>query len=116
MASRSRGRKAVDRDQNAWEGTPAGGQLSLSQVRVPQDVRAAGLTTKALIARSPSLHDGRRFDVKLTAAGRRAIRLVEPIIADNRRQALRGMTDKTVRHTGDALQAIVNNCQTEDDA
>lgn len=74
------------------------------------------LATKAFIARSPSAHDGRRFDLKLTAAGRRAIRLVEPIIADNRRQALRGVSGRTVRLTGDALQAIINNCQTEDDA
>src|SRR5438046_10617804 len=44
MASRSRGREAVDRNQNAWEGTPASGQLSLPQVRIPQDVRAADLT------------------------------------------------------------------------
>jgi hypothetical protein len=44
VASRSRGRKAVDRNQNAWERTPARRQLSLSQVRIPRDVRAAGLT------------------------------------------------------------------------
>jgi hypothetical protein len=44
VASRSRGREVVDWNQNAWEGTPASGQLSLSQVRIPQDVRAAGLT------------------------------------------------------------------------
>src|SRR5262245_33631857 len=44
VAPRPRGREAVDRNQNAWPGTLAGGQLSLSQVRVPQVVRAAGLT------------------------------------------------------------------------
>jgi len=44
VASRSREGEVVHRNQNAWERAPAGGQLSLSQVRISQDVRAAGLT------------------------------------------------------------------------
>ena len=44
MASRPRRRETVDRNQNAREGTLEGGQLSVPQVRVPEVVRAAGLT------------------------------------------------------------------------
>jgi hypothetical protein len=44
VAPRPRGRDAFDRNQNAWEGTPADYQLSLSQMRVHQVVRTAGLT------------------------------------------------------------------------
>jgi len=44
VASRPRRGETLDRNQNAREGTPAGSQLSVSQVRVPEVVRAAGLT------------------------------------------------------------------------
>ena len=48
VAPRPRGREAIDRNQNAWEGAPAGCQLSLSRVRVHQVVRTAGLTNLKL--------------------------------------------------------------------
>lgn len=44
VGSGSRGKEVVHRNQNPWEGAPAGRHLSLSQMRVPQDVCPAGLT------------------------------------------------------------------------
>jgi hypothetical protein len=57
VASRSRGGEALDRNQNARERAPAGGQLSLSQVRIPQDVRAAGVTIVEPVGLSRRTYD-----------------------------------------------------------
>jgi hypothetical protein len=63
LAPGPRGTEAVDRNQNAWEATPAGGQLSVSHVRVPQNVCTAGLTN--------AIEKGRARLVQATVPGSR---------------------------------------------
>jgi DNA-binding MarR family transcriptional regulator len=74
------------------------------------------LETKDLVVRHSHATDRRRSTLKLTAKGMAIIRTLAPVIAENRRIALRGMNAADLKRSQQLLDAIVENCRSETDA
>ena len=69
------------------------------------------LEKKGYVARGLHPSDGRRSALSLTPAGMRAIRAVLPIIASNRKRALRGVRGTQLDEVRDVASTISANCQ-----
>lgn len=68
------------------------------------------LEVKALIRRAPDRRDARRTRLTLTASGESLVAQLTPIIAANRRHALRGVPTADVTCAQHVLAAILANC------
>ena len=68
------------------------------------------LERKGLLRRTPHPSDGRRSELVLTSAGESVIRMVEPIVQANRRQALDGIDADEVARLRTVLKRITENC------
>jgi DNA-binding MarR family transcriptional regulator len=68
------------------------------------------LERKGLLHRTPHPSDGRRSELVLTSAGESVIRMVEPIVQANRRQALDGIDAEEVARLRTVLKRITENC------
>ncbi|HEX6628913.1 MAG TPA: MarR family transcriptional regulator [Gemmatimonadaceae bacterium] len=69
------------------------------------------LEKKGYISRRVHPRDGRRSSLGLTAAGNRAIRAVQPVIASNRTRALKGLRRKEMNAARELLVTVTANCQ-----
>lgn len=74
------------------------------------------LVAKGFVRRSKHPEDGRRSSLTLTTAGEKTIRALQPIIASNRRHALRGIAPAEVAKAHTLLEGIVANCQPRETA
>ena len=69
------------------------------------------LERKGLLRRKPHPNDGRRSELVLTSSGETAVRTVEPIARDNRRQALDGIDADEIARLRAVLERIIENCE-----
>lgn len=74
------------------------------------------LESKGLLVRHTHERDGRRSTLKLTPRGMGIIKTLAPVIAENRRVALRGLKPAELKRTQELLDTIVMNCRPETDA
>ena len=68
------------------------------------------LESKGYVTRVSHTHDKRRSRLGLTRLGTDTIRLLQPTVSSNRRQAVRGIPAKDLAHTRKLLDAIAANC------
>ncbi|MEZ0542844.1 MarR family winged helix-turn-helix transcriptional regulator [Fibrella arboris] len=68
------------------------------------------LVKKQLITQTASKQDRRRVDRQITAKGEALIEAVAPIIAQNRRAALEGLSDEAIDQLRQTLLHIDGNC------
>lgn len=68
------------------------------------------LVKKELVIQSASQQDRRRVDRQITTKGEQLIQAVTPIIAQNRRTALDGLSDEAIEQLRQTLLHIDSNC------
>ncbi|WP_375446411.1 MarR family winged helix-turn-helix transcriptional regulator [uncultured Fibrella sp.] len=68
------------------------------------------LVKKELLIQSASKQDRRRVDRQITPKGEQLIQAVSPIIAQNRRTALAGISDEAIEQLRQTLLLIDSNC------
>ena len=69
----------------------------------------ARLQGKGMVARNRSQHDARSYEVRLTAAGRKALAVAMPIAQSVDKRLLGGVPVRAQRDAAGLLQAIVTN-------
>lgn len=67
------------------------------------------LVRDGLVSRRTAKTDSRYTEVSLTRAGQRAFEAVYPIAVEHQTTALKGFSDKEIRHLSELLQRIQNN-------
>ena len=76
-----------------------------SITRIIQLLEAKGFVTRVLHTR-----DKRRSKLGLTRLGVDTIRMLQPIVSSNRRQAVRGISSRNIARTHELLDSIAANC------
>lgn len=69
------------------------------------------MVNKEYLTREIDKEDRRRFELKLTQKGKDTLQLLTPVIEQNRKTALYGLTDLEINQLYDTLQKIISNCQ-----
>jgi len=69
------------------------------------------MVKKDFLKRTINQSDRRKFDLKITSKGENALKLLTPIIKENRKKALNGLSNKEIDTLGEILQKITNNCK-----
>ena len=69
------------------------------------------LVRRGYVTREPHPDDRRRSRLRLSRRGREATDLLDPVIAANRADALRGLSRADRERLGQALDLITANCQ-----
>jgi DNA-binding MarR family transcriptional regulator len=100
---------------NVIQDAPTLGQLEIAE-RVFKDQASIAriinlLEKKQLVIQSVSQHDRRRADRLITPKGKELLEAVTPIIAQNRRTALEGLSDEAIEQLRQTLMVIDENCQ-----
>ncbi|AYA36530.1 MarR family transcriptional regulator [Hymenobacter oligotrophus] len=68
------------------------------------------LTQRGLLSAVPLPHDGRRTQLRVTEEGHRILDAVQPIVNDNRKTALAGISDDELAQLRSLLERITQNC------
>lgn len=68
------------------------------------------LTRRGLLSAVPLPHDGRRTQLRVTAAGQRILDAVQPIVLQNRAHALAGISSEEQKVLQHLLERIARNC------
>ncbi len=69
------------------------------------------MVNKDYLTREIDKEDRRRFNLKLTEKGKTTLRLLNPVIEQNRKTALYGLSDLEINQLYSTLQKIISNCQ-----
>ncbi|HEX9957539.1 MAG TPA: MarR family transcriptional regulator [Fibrella sp.] len=100
---------------NILQESPTLGQLEIAE-RVFKDQASIArimnlLEKKELLIQTASKQDRRRVDRLITPKGEELLRAVSPIVAQNRRTALQGLSDEAIEQLRQTLTIIDENCQ-----
>lgn len=68
------------------------------------------LVKKELVERHINKSDRRKFELKITKNGKKMIELISPIVENNRKQALKGITKLEQNNLISRLEILINNC------
>lgn len=68
------------------------------------------LVKKELVERHINNSDRRKFELKITKNGKKMIELISPIVENNRKQALKGITKLEQNNLTSRLEILINNC------
>jgi MarR family transcriptional regulator for hemolysin len=71
------------------------------------------LVGKEYIIRSPHPTDRRRFQLKLTPTAVKILDVMQPLIENNRRTALKDVNEQQISQFQQVLNLIYNNCKVE---
>ncbi|WP_338812981.1 MarR family transcriptional regulator [Bernardetia sp. Wsw4-3y2] len=69
------------------------------------------MVNKDYLTREIDKEDRRRFNLKLTEKGKTTLQLLNPVIEQNRKTALYGLSDLEINQLYSTLQKIISNCQ-----
>jgi DNA-binding MarR family transcriptional regulator len=69
------------------------------------------MVNKNYLLRKQSKGDKRRIILKISAKGKRAIKLLAPTILQNRKTALGGISLKDLSQLSSTLNKIIDNCK-----
>jgi len=69
------------------------------------------LVKKELVERHINKSDRRKFELKITKNGKKMIELISPIVENNRKQALKGITKLEQNNLISRLEILINNCK-----
>lgn len=69
------------------------------------------LVKKELVERHINNSDRRKFELKITKNGKKMIELISPIVENNRKQALKGITKLEQNNLTSRLEILINNCK-----
>lgn len=69
------------------------------------------LVKKELVERHINNSDRRKFELKITKNGKKMIELISPIVENNRKQALKGITKLEQNNLISRLEILINNCK-----
>ncbi len=69
------------------------------------------LVKKELIERHINNSDRRKFELKITRNGKKMIEMIYPIVSNNRKKALRGITKNEQNNLTSQLEILINNCK-----
>lgn len=69
------------------------------------------LVKKELVERHINNSDRRKFELKITKNGKKMIELIYPIVHNNRKQALKGITKIEQNNLTAHLEILINNCK-----
>ncbi len=69
------------------------------------------LVKKELIERHINNSDRRKFELKITRNGKKMIEMIYPIVTNNRKQALKGITKIEQNNLTSQLEILINNCK-----
>ena len=69
------------------------------------------LVKKELVERHINKSDRRKFELKITKNGKKMIELISPIVKNNRKQALKGITKLEQNNLTSRLEILINNCK-----
>lgn len=100
---------------NVIQESPALGQHEIAD-RVFKDQASIAriinlLIKKELVTQTTSQQDRRRVDRVITTKGEQLLQAVTPIVAQNRRTALQGLSAETIEELRQTLLLIDKNCQ-----
>lgn len=100
---------------NILQECPTLGQLDIAERVFKDQASIARIMTllekKELLIQTTSQQDRRRIDRLITPKGEELLRAVSPIIAQNRRTALEGLSDEAIEQLRQTLTIIDENCQ-----
>ncbi|UYZ60406.1 MarR family winged helix-turn-helix transcriptional regulator [Hymenobacter latericus] len=68
------------------------------------------LTQRGLLSAVPLPHDGRRTQLRVTEEGHRILDAVQPIVNENRKTALAGISEDELGQLRSLLERITQNC------
>ncbi|MGB3235226.1 MAG: MarR family transcriptional regulator [Ferruginibacter sp.] len=68
------------------------------------------LVKKELVERHINNSERRKFELKITKNGKKMIELISPIVKNNRKQALKGITKLEQNNLTSRLEILINNC------
>lgn len=69
------------------------------------------LVKKELVERHINKSDRRKFELKITRNGKKMIEMIYPIVHNNRKQALKGITKTEQNNLASLLEILINNCR-----
>jgi len=69
------------------------------------------LVKKELVERHINNNDRRKFELKITRNGKKMIEMIYPIVHNNRKQALKGITKTEQNNLTALLEILINNCK-----
>ncbi|WP_338792068.1 MarR family transcriptional regulator [Bernardetia sp. MNP-M8] len=69
------------------------------------------MVNKDYLTREIDKEDRRRFNLILTEKGKTTLQLLNPVIEQNRKTALYGLSDLEINQLYSTLQKIISNCQ-----
>lgn len=69
------------------------------------------LVKKELVERHINNSDRRKFELKITRNGKKMIEMIYPIVHNNRKQALKGITKIEQNNLASLLEILINNCR-----
>lgn len=69
------------------------------------------LVKKELLSRTIHTHDRRRFNLTLTRKGIQMLKAMEPVVNNNRKAALKGLTKTDINQLQHMLNRVINNCK-----
>jgi len=68
------------------------------------------MVQKGYLTRSINEQDRRRFNIEITDKGKNAIELMPPIISENRKKSLEGLSEEEIAQLKKLLNKITENC------
>ncbi|MFN0202189.1 MAG: MarR family winged helix-turn-helix transcriptional regulator [Bacteroidia bacterium] len=68
------------------------------------------LVQKEYVHRKVNTADRRKFELEITENGNKMIEEIYPIVMENRKQALTGLTNEEVKHLKELLEKVIINC------
>ncbi len=69
------------------------------------------MITKNYITKSVDSDDRRKTKLKITEKGEKTLKIIEPVIKNNREQALKNISEKELNQLYETLNKITQNCQ-----
>lgn len=69
------------------------------------------LVKKNYVQRKINANDRRKFELKITKEGNKIIENIYPIVFENRKQALKGLTKKEISNLKAQLEKLIANCK-----
>jgi DNA-binding MarR family transcriptional regulator len=71
------------------------------------------MVNKGYLKRAINNADRRKFNLEISTKGRETIKLLTPVIEENRKRALRGLSKKDLEQLDNLLHKIIANCSNE---
>jgi DNA-binding MarR family transcriptional regulator len=69
------------------------------------------MVNKGYLLRTINTNDRRKFSLEITKKGKETIKLLMPVIQENRNMALKGLSKKELEQLDVLLQKIISNCE-----